>query len=159
MDLDVGGVTADFADDADEGVAMAAHDEAIGVGDVGGFVGDGEGEVVVEAARALDDGAASAGAAEDRNAEAFAGIAVYFGGDFVGVAEDHEGRGRFPETEGGFAVAGFEFFEESFVAGEVVGGGIERAIQKAQRICGGFHEVFWGFLSFPIALIIEPTAQ
>ena len=82
------------AENRAERVVVALEDVVVGLGDAGkrtGF-GDAEDEREIQAAGALDDGAAAGAAAQDRHAGALRGVEMNFGRGLVGVAEDDERR-------------------------------------------------------------------
>ncbi len=103
-----------------ECAALTFHDPAVGTGD--GFEirveRDGEGEPVVEAAGALDDGAASAAAAIDRDAVPLACVDVDLACDGLAVADDDPRLGGFPEPEQARAAVFVDVVERGFVEGE-----------------------------------------
>lgn len=110
-----------------EGLALTFHDPAVGAGD--GFEfrveSDGQREPVVQAAGALDDGAAPAATAEDVDAVALAGVDVNLAGDGLAVPDDDPVCGGFPEPEKAGAAVFVDVVERSFVEGEEVLGRVQ----------------------------------
>ena len=107
--------------DGCEGGVDLLHDEDVGCGDgvefVAGF--DGENQGIVQAAGALEDGAAAGGASEDGNPEFAAAVLMDFVGQLFAEAQYDSILGRFPKgEEAGMVGVVFAEVEEGFFGGE-----------------------------------------
>lgn len=115
-----------------KGALVGFHDDAIGGRDGAEFgsAGEVQDEGIVEAAGDLEDCATAAAASEHGDTEASAGVEVGFGGGAVGMAEDDERGGGFPEAKGFGGRVGGAPEQEGFVGSEVGGRGIERCVEQ-----------------------------
>lgn len=112
--------------DGCEGGVDLLHDEHVGGGDGAEFFAgsDGEYQGIVQAAGALEDGAAAGGASQDRNAEFAATLLVNFIGQLFAETKDDRMLRRFPEgEEAGVVGMVFAMVEEGFLGGEEFGCG------------------------------------
>ncbi len=103
------------------GGLVTFHDEAVGFGDGGGRADQVEwkDEGIVEAAGALEDRAAAAAPAQDRDPQRITAIEVNLVRQACGVADDDERNGGFPEAENPGPAVGLAFLQHGLFPSEV----------------------------------------
>ena len=135
------GVTFDgdrFRQQARERITLARHDELIRAADgcQRGVRVKIQDDGIVQAAWALQHGAASAASTQNGDAALMTSFDVNFLRNLICVAEYDEGPGRFPKQQHSRSTCGFGLVEQCFVGGQQLGG---RGESEVEEVHGGWR--------------------